>query len=36
MLKRLLEKRALVVGHPIVTGILEVALTLSSRSKEPR
>lgn len=33
MLKRLLGGAALVVGHPIVTGILEVALTLSSRWK---
>ena len=34
MMKRLLEKRALVVGLPIVTGILMVALTLYYQSKE--
>ncbi len=33
-MKRLLEKRALVVGLPIATGILMVALTLYHQSKE--
>jgi hypothetical protein len=34
VLKRLLEKRATVVGLPIATGILMVALSLCGQSKE--
>jgi hypothetical protein len=34
VLKRLLERHAIVVGLPIVTGILMVALSLCDQSKE--